>query len=228
MLNVICVQTGNYLGRGEEYVRLLKTAIERNITVPHRFVCVTDHFIEGVWCMSARFEGWWEKLHLFKRGMFEGRCMYLDLDTAIVGNLGHIAAYDGEFATLHDFWRGRNGLGPAVIMWQPGPLAESIYDEWQAQGFPKQGNGDQSWIENLDQGRFHKRIDILQTLYPGAFVSYKEHCTSARRGWRGDLNDQIPPPDGARVVCFHGRPRPHEVGGWVRDYWKEGVSLQAA
>lgn len=228
MLNVICVQTGNYLGRGEQYVRRLKAAVERNLTLPHRFVCVTDHFIDGVWCMASRFDGWWEKLHLFKRGLFEGRCMFLDLDTVIVGNIDDIAGYDGEFATLHDFWRGRGGLGPAVILWEPGALSESIFDEWAACGFPKRGNGDQSWIENLDQGRFAKRIDILQMLYPGSFVSYKEHCTAARRGWRGDMSDQRPPPDGARVVCFHGNPRPHEVGGWVAGYLKESASLQAA
>jgi hypothetical protein len=217
VLNVISVQTGNYLGRGAEYVRNLQRMVCENLTMPHRFVCLTDAQVDGIECIPAKFENWWEKVRMFERGLFEGRCLYLDLDTLILGNIDHIAAYAGSFATLHDFWRGRKGLGPAVIVWTPGDLSESLYDEWKAEGFPRAGT-DQTWIENRTQGRFQKQIDLLQDLFPGQFVSYKEHCTAARRGWR-NLSDQVPPPDGARVVCFHGRPRPHEVGGWVHEVW---------
>jgi hypothetical protein len=62
-------------------------------------------------------------------------------------------------------------------------------------------------------GQMRQEVDILQEMHPGEFVSYKTHCTKGV-------------PDGARVVCFHGRPRPHEVGGWVKDYW-EAECLQS-
>lgn len=218
MLNVVCVQTGNYLGLGREYVANLRRAVEKHLTVPHRFVVVTDDdpaSYEGE-VVRSKHAGWWEKLRIFERGLFEGRVMFLDLDTVIVGNIDHLAEYDGPFATLEDFWRpGR--LGPAVMLYDAA-YAATFYEEWAAEGFPKVGNGDQTWLENRDQGRFRKSVDFLQRLFPGTFVSYKEHCTSARRGWR-DVQDQIAAPAGARVVCFHGRPRPHEVGGWVKDYW---------
>lgn len=219
-LNVVCVQTGNYLGRGAEYVRNLQRQVSQHLTLPHRFVVVTDDALTSypnATVMRAEHPGWWEKIALFRPGRFADRVMFIDLDTLILGNIDHIAAYGGHFATLHDFWRGRNGLGPAVILFDP-KWAGAIYAEWAALGFPKEGNGDQSWIENRDQGRFHRSIDILQELYPGEFVSYKEHCTSGKRNWR-HVSDQILPPEGARVVCFHGRPRVHEVGGWVPEVW---------
>lgn len=206
-LNVVCVQTGNYLGRGAEYVRRLRQQVRQHLTLPHRFYVVTDDVASeyrGCVVKPAKFRGWWEKVRLFQPGMFTGRVLLLDLDTVIVGNIDHIAAYDGNFATLHDFWR-PEGLGPAVMLWDTA-WAGFIYEEWKAEGFPMTDpRGDQFWIENRNQGRMRKDVDILQTMFPGQFVSYKTHCTHGI-------------PDGARVVCFHGTPRPHEVGGI---YWPE-------
>lgn len=208
MLTVVCVQTGNYLGRGHEYVRRLHAEVEQHLTVPHRFVCLTDSPMQGIECLPARFKVWWEKLHIFEPGLFTGRVMFLDLDTFIVDNIDHIAAYDGHMAMPHDFFRPM-GLGPAVMLFNPS-WAAFIWEEWAAERFPQTDpRGDQGWLENLNQGRMRKDVDILQELFPRQFYSYKAHCTSG-----------IPP--GAKVICFHGKPRPHEAPGWVREYW-EGV-----
>lgn len=223
MLNVICVQTGNYLGRGFEYVHKLHQQVKANLTVRHRFIVMTDDFpanYRGMEIIRAVHQGWWQKLAMFERGQFSDRCLFLDLDTLILANIDHVARYDGPFATLADFWRKR-GLGPAVMLWTPNPLSEALYEDWKAAGFPKDGNGDQTWIENRLQP------DILQDLFPGEFVSYKEHCTNGRRQWRGDVSDQVAPPVQARIVCFHGRPRVHEVGGWVPHVWSAQV-MEAA
>lgn len=213
MLNVVCIQTGNYLGRGAEYVRKLRAQVKRHLTLPHRFFVVTDDassLYPGMTCKPAALPGWWEKIRLFKPGMFEGRVLFLDLDTYLVGNIDDIASYGGQFATLQDFWRPQ-GLGPAVMLWEPGDFTASIWQEFEAQGKPmSHPQGDQFWLENLDQGKFAKRIDILQRLYPGAFVSYKTHAVEAV-------------PEGAKVVCFHGKPRPHEATGWAEGVWNGNV-----
>lgn len=209
-LNVVCIQTGDYCGRGVEYVHNLRRCVRANLTVHHKFYVVTDDVATNYPKMlvkPARFRGWWEKLRLFKPGMFEGRVLFLDLDTIILGNIDHLAAYDGHFACPHDFWNPK-GLGPAVMLFDP-QWAGFIYEEWAACGFPMTDpRGDQAWIENRNQGRMRREVDILQDLFPGQFVSYKSSCTKGV-------------PEGARVVCFHGKPRPHEAGGWVADHWKE-------
>jgi hypothetical protein len=64
---------------------------------------------------------------------------------------------------------------------------------------------DQEWISNQlrRQGRLRERS------YPAPWIlSYKRHC---RQGI----------PDGARIVVFHGEPKPHEVhDAHIARYWK--------
>ena len=205
-LSVVVVQTGNYLGRGAEYVRKLRASVRKHLTLPHKFYVVTDDaasLYRGMTVKPACLPGWWEKLRLFKPGMFPGgRVLFLDLDTFIVGNIDDIASYDGPFATLRDFWR-EDGLGPAVMLWNT-EAELGIWEGWEAEGKPmKHANGDQGWLEQ-HYGR--RKPDILQDRHPGRFVSYKTHCTNGV-------------PEGASVVCFHGKPRPHEVAGWAVEVW---------
>lgn len=197
MLSIALIQTQNYLGRGAEYVARLRQGIARNFTRQCRVYVITDDVASnypGAHVKPAALPGWWEKIRLFKPGMFpEGRVIFLDLDTVIVGDIDFLADYDGDFATLSDFWR-PEGLGPAVMLWQSG-FGAHFWRAFEEAGRPMTDpRGDQWFLEQFE------RPDILQDLYPGAFVSYKTHCTKAV-------------PADARVVCFHGRPRPHEVSG---------------
>jgi len=218
-----CVQVGDYEGRGAEYVNKLFDMVRRNLSdgYPGRFVCVTDNpkgLTEGIQTIEAPegIAGWWVKLWLFKRGVFPDgeRVIFMDLDTVIVGELDNIAGYAGQFATLKDFYYPQQ-VGPAVMAWEAGAYTSSIWEEWDAYGKPTEGHGDLWWINNLDQGRFAKRCDKLQDLYPGVFVSYKADCKPY-------------PPKSAKVVCFHGQPRPHNAPDeWVSDVWKIGGASAA-
>lgn len=47
--NVICIKWGDKFGA--EYVNSLYKMVEKNLTVPHRFVCFTDNsdgFLDGI------------------------------------------------------------------------------------------------------------------------------------------------------------------------------------
>lgn len=213
MLNVVMIQTNNYQGRGSEYARRLASQLRANLTkTPHRISCITDDAANQYPRMKVkpadpRLPGWWQKIRLFKPGMFRDgeRIAFFDLDTVVVRPIDFLADYAGDFATLHDFWYPQ-GLGPAVMLWRSG-WGSDIWDEFVAEGMPMTDpRGDQAWIENRQQGRIRKEADILQHLYPGRFVSYKSDCTREL-------------PRDAHVVCFHGKPRPHEVNGWVKPYW---------
>lgn len=205
-LSVVVVQTNDYLGRGSEYVKKLRRQVRKNLTIPHEFFVVTDDpasFYPRMKVKPSALPGWWEKLRLFKPGMFpDGRVLFLDLDTFIVGNIDDIASLDTPFATLRDFWR-KDGLGPAVMLWRTDANL-GIWEGWEAAGKPMNlANGDHGWLE---QHFGNRKPDILQDRFPGRFVSYKTHCTTCI-------------PEGASVVCFHGKPRPHEATGWAKEYW---------
>lgn len=212
-LKIVCVNVGNYEGRGAEYVNKLHNAVGRNLPddLKYEFIVFTDDptgYDPGIHTreIPVKLEGWWNKLYLFKDGVFAlgDRIVYFDLDTVITGPLDSIVAYDGMFAILRDFYR-HNGLQSSVMLWRNGGPTDRFWNEWCECGAPKIEGGDQAWIEKFKW----KEIDILQDLFPNDFISYKIHCNSTL----------LHKP---KVVIFHGNPRPHEAGGWVDEVWKIG------
>jgi hypothetical protein len=181
-LNVICVNKGNYLGQGTRYVRNLYWGVHRHLKKPFKFHEVTD----------GLGDGWWAKIGLFEPGRFTGRCLFFDLDTIITGCLNDLADYSGEFAMLSDFYRPQH-LASGVMAWDA-EAAGDIFTRWRDFGMPQSDRrGDGGWI-----GDMRPNANRLQNLFPGQLVSFKANCREGA-------------PDGARVVCFHGLPRPHQL-----------------
>ena len=181
MLNIVCVNNNNYLGRGEEYVDRLRKSIEANCTIQYKFVVIDN-------CIN---EGWWAKLEIFKYFPVGDRVLYFDLDTVVTGNIDDLASYDGEFMALSD-WYHPEVINSSVMLFESG-TANNIYDKWVELKKPKLMGGDQQWIYMMKPAA--KRI---QTDFQNRVVSYKAHCKNGV-------------PKTASVVCFHGNPRPHEV-----------------
>jgi hypothetical protein len=217
-----CLQAGNYCERGAEYVNKLFDMVARSLPggTSFRFVCLTDdrtgldHRIE-VMALPEDLERWYGKLYLFKRGVFHdgSRVVYFDLDTVIIGGLDNLLSYRGRFATLVDFFFPER-VGPAVMAWEAGAVSE-VWERWVEAGMPRNELGDLWWLNQLGDGEFARQADKLQELFPSMFCSFKRDCHPN-------------PPDGAKVVCFHGLPRPHEVDvEWVVMAWKIGGSIPA-
>jgi Protein of unknown function DUF115 len=214
LVTFVCLKAGTEFG--PEYVNILRDMVLRNTTegTVERFVCITDDpegLDEGIEVMPLPddLERWWGKLYMFKRDLFPdgSRMVFMDLDTVITGHLDDVLGYHGQFATLRDFYE-PSRLGPAVMMWEAGDYASAIWEEWVAEGKPRNAMGDLWWLNNLNQGRFSREVDKLQDLFTGKFVSFKADC-------------QVSPPLSAVVVCFHGIPRPHQVSGWTSLFWRK-------
>jgi hypothetical protein len=212
MLTVCCVQAGDYANRGPQYVEALRQGVVRGLGVdrPHRFVCFTDderidHYRWEIMLKPLPhpgLKGWMNKLSLFKAGVFEPgeRVLYIDLDTVIAGSIDGIASYAGQFAMLEDLVYPEQ-MGSGVMAWEGG-FGAHIWDTYAAVAFPDVKGGDQVWISHCVP-----RAQRLQDLYPGQIASFK-------------LADGVLAPQ-SRIVCFHGRPRPHEVEtGWVPKLWR--------
>lgn len=219
MLNFVCINAANYCAQGKQYVEILYDSVSRNLKygTEAKFVCFTDDSdpyherIEKRPLPNPELSGWWHKLSLFKKGVFdpEDRIIYLDLDTVIVGGLDDIISYQGDFAILQDVYRD-GGFQSSVMMWKQ----SECYGLWNYFGLAPRyfceslTGGDQSFIENFFEMK-QQSPDILQKIYPDCFKSYKVDCKTGVK-------------KGTKVVFFHGSPRPHEVGGWVRSVWKVG------
>jgi hypothetical protein len=212
-LAVACVlKTGawhNGLHRSEyrvEHVRWLKRQVARHLTLPHRFVCLSNVEIDGVETipLTEGWPGWWNKIELFRHDL--GRVLYFDLDTVIVGSLDEMAAHEHQFTALQALSKNQGRcLNSGLMAWQ-GPrldVFEAFRDDAarHMRDCRVRGNwGDQGFL-NRHVGHW----DAWQEMFPGRVVSYKLH-----------LKQRLPPPAGVSVVCFHGKPRPWEVNhSWV-------------
>lgn len=166
-------------------------------------VALSDVTIPGVPTvpLSRDFPGWWAKLELFS-GSIPGDLLYFDLDTVVLGDIEPLMEA-GRTTVLRDFYHPSTmGSGFMYIAERDKPriwadfLANSAYI--MATHTSRLLWGDQGFL-NSYIGNARKWQDI----YPGEILSYKKDC---RRG--------LPPK--ARVVCFHGNPRPWQVSAeWI-------------
>jgi hypothetical protein len=221
-LHICCIRAGDRFSPA--YVNILFDSVRRNLVDGFEgvFTCFTDQpdkLDDGIQVspLPADLPGWWGKLSLHKDGVFPkgSRVLYLDLACVITGRLDELAAYQGPFAILRDFYR-PNGLQSAVMAWEAGTSTD-IWDGYLKGGCDLEFElhdtwGDQAFIESV-------RLDAavrLQDEFPGLFASYK-----VDRLYKN-------PPATASVVVFHGKPKPEEISiGWVPEVWKVGGMTRA-
>jgi hypothetical protein len=209
MTTVACVlKLGGVYNR--DWVHALKRGLRRHLT-DCEFVCLTDDAsVEPIWRVPLKhnWPGWWSKFELHRPGLFSvgSRILYMDLDTLPVGSLVDLAAYNGPFAMLSDFYQ-PHLYASGVMTWTAGET-DAIYNRFVRDGAKvKPGRSDPFYAAVLG-----KRIVRLQDVFPGQIVSLKRHCNPAK-GAKG-------PPVGARLVCFHGKPRPDDQrAAWAHVAW---------
>lgn len=161
------------------------------------FRCLSDMVVPGRIELKHNWPGWWSKIEMFR---LPGPWLYMDLDTTVLGDLAPLLDAVGrhEFIALRDFNPHLREMGSGLMAWRGD--ASHIYRKFREEPAwhmtrckTRRWFGDQGFIEPLTEGRAH-----WQDILPGTVVSWKKHCKEGI-------------PKGARVVCFHGKPRPWEV-----------------
>lgn len=201
MVTVACIKVGDKYG--PEYVNRLAAMVERNVTQPYRFLCLTDNpkGLEFRYTdVGTDLPGWWAKIVLFRPhpALAANRVVYLDLDTVIVGNIDFLLEYDGPFCILKDFWSDR--FNSSVMSIAPG-FGGHIWSDLvrDRDKVLSRLHGDQDWITLKAPGS--------DTWNPAMIGSYKAHQLTSG-------------PVDFRLICFHGMPKPDWFKkGWVYDQW---------
>lgn len=139
--------------------------------------------------------GWWSKISLFEPGRFSGRVLYLDLDVVVTGSLDLLAEHAGIIHLADWGWK-KNDYCSSVMVWDGDEHARA-FNEFN-DDVQLCFRGDQDWLTCLGG---------WAALPRSLNASYRYHATKA-------------PPKDAVTVSFHGKPKPHECGGWVADYWR--------
>lgn len=227
-LTIVCVlKTGGDYNK--EYVDKLYQGIKDNMAFAHSFVCLTDderllgfeNLPYSVVSLKTdldnlklfendkslitqnlyKIRGYWAKLEVFR---LTGKVLYFDLDTVIFGSIDNLVRnipFDSNsFMMLKAFNKDRD-FASGIMAWN-GDF-RFLYNQFMPeQHILKYKKWDQRYIRDQLNGNGIK-IEAIQDYQPGIY-SYKHHCK----------NNIL---DDTSIVCFHGKPRPREVGGV---YWK--------
>ena len=203
-LTVVSVyRPGN--GFSDDYITRLRDGVAKFCQAPHRFVCLTNEYLKDIECikMAARGRsGYWNKLEVFRKGLFNGPVVYLDLDTVIISDVTDILTYPHEFTTGLNF---KVKHGRSLASWF---MAFDGRDDYQylfdGYGPDTPTEYEQDWARWGDQGytqdHLQREWTSLKDIFPDRYASYKWEI---RRPWKI--------PTGVSFVVFHGKPRPHEV-----------------
>lgn len=204
-MNVYCVlkSGGEY---DAEWVRKLRDGVKRNLSIPHRFVCLSDVEVP---CETIKLRhnwpGWFSKIELFRE---VERGLYLDLDTVVTGSLDHFANLQDDFLMLRNFHVPE--MVGSGVMWFGKPQ-KHVYERFCQKPFKwiqyhkdrQEGPylGDQAFIwDSFKRNVKHLPMDTIK--------SYKMHCKEGL-------------PGGTSLVCFHGKPKATEIKtDWMADNWK--------
>ena len=213
----------------------LARAVRRNLTVPHKIVCLTDvptvvyramtqDKLLNAYPLNHDLPGWLSKMELFK---IHGPLLCFDLDTIISGNIDMLAEWvlqansDKDLLMLRGFYRQDQCSG--ILGWKSS--LHWIFSRFVAQTnikFAQTSNGvnvcwgkhtyrgDQEWLRALVTSQLN--VTMAQDVQLG-IRSYKVHIKD---------NEQQALPFGTNIVCFHGKPRPCEVDpvpDWMKRHW---------
>lgn len=213
MLKVVCVlkSGGDFTG---EYVKRLYEGVSNNLNVDHLFLCLTDVPDEVDFCCTRDLvndlPGWWSKMEVFK---LKGPVLYFDLDTVIVGNLDKFLWLKfGHLYMLRDFYRGIN-FASGVMYWD-GDFSWIYYafkEKFEtAEILSKRGPGVRSSASLKINGKTYLGDqDFLQEILPLGTTKFIQEEISGIYSYKVHCKESVPLD--ANIICFHGRPRPHEV-----------------
>ncbi|KAI9996274.1 hypothetical protein PInf_013657 [Phytophthora infestans] len=230
-VTVVCVKWGTKYGA--EYVNRLYNSVMRHRGGIHvTFACLTDN-AEGVDLhenltllpLGGGWKGWWNKCQLFStatsvklRSLGHSRCLYLDLDTVVVGKLVELLIWSPPSGTLgllktdHMANEQReSGYNSSIVAWRIGIDAGEasllfLYNFLHAHfaAVSKYIYKFDHWLEMA-----HARACFLEDIFPDKIAEYRSLDEEA-----------VSPPANAAIVCFPLLPKPHNATApWVAQHW---------
>lgn len=215
MKTVVCVLwMGDFKNRNKpvvyrpEHVRWLQLHVKRHLKCAHRFVCLSNTYIDGVETIDLRegWPGWWSKIEMFNPAHGLTDAFFIDLDTVVLGDITKMVTTKHRFTALRNL-SGKDCIGSGLMAWSGDYRA--IYEEFKAQprafmeaySVSSERWGDQGFIQDFGPRHF----EFFQQRFPGQILSFKN-----------DLGYDRSPSGQTRIVCFNGRPKPWDLRlGWI-------------
>ncbi|WP_323841510.1 MULTISPECIES: glycosyltransferase [unclassified Moraxella] len=242
---IICMKWGTKYGA--EYVNRLYNMVQRNMTLPFTFVCLTDDALgirKEVVCYpipelnlpSNIPERGWKKLTTFKLKLYDlkGTALFLDIDIVIVDNIDcfftHQAQHEDSVMIIRDWKKPWRMVGnSSVYRFKVGYHTYPNLLQYFENNFEKvrsEFRHEQAFLSNYL--REHHHLEYWDASW---CVSYKYHCLQ-----KIPFSYFKPPikPKDAKIIVFHGEINPPDAitggGGkwyrhvlpsdWIKDAWQ--------
>lgn len=146
--------------------------------------------------LNHGLKGWWAKMELFSPEVKKYRpCVFLDLDVILTDDISDLFV-EPEKLTMPFEWMGdKKGRGAQSSVMLIPENTDEIWGNFMVnpEGVMKAFHGDQDFLSTQDWDPLYYSIG-----------SYRLH----NKDWPIH-----------KIVCFHGKPKPHEATGWARDAW---------
>lgn len=213
MIRIACV----YRSGGDftaDDVAKLALSIKRHVSMEHRITCLTDRpdevhpFVDEVISLKHNWPGWWAKMELFVSSALP--TLYFDLDTMIVAPIDNLCQWVMEPSVAVMMLRGfyKRDQCSGIMGW-------NCDLSWLTHKFDKfvQNNLWAVQPHGIGCGSFHGdqeyiRIQLHRSAIP---ILLAQDIQQGIYSYKVDIQPTGKKPADASVICFHGRPRPHEV-----------------
>jgi hypothetical protein len=220
-----------------DYVNRLYAMVARNLTLPHRFVCLTDdpggirsevecRPLPAIELADAPPRSGWRKLSCLSPELDDlGEVLFLDLDLVIVASIDALFVHPGAFCIIENWTQPGRGVGNSSVFRFRAGAHRDVLERFRAE--PAQIID--SWPN--EQTYLSRAVGGVTYWPQGWCRSFKHDCLPARplRPFR-----QARIPAGARIIVFHGEPKPPEAArgvwrkcrtglrpvSWIDEYWR--------
>lgn len=202
---IVCVYRagGDYDSQYNRYISELYNSVKKNLKhLDYDFFCLTDQHesirVGGVTAipLQSSLQGWHAKFEIFREELWlqYRNVLYLDLDTVVTAPIDGLLADNSDFMALRDLWHPES-LATGVMLFNP--RGKRFLFEKAVELNPHRAVWDQRLIEEWI-GEAGIEPSFFQDHY--SIASYKT-----------DIKKHGKPIEDYQIVCFHGRPRPHEI-----------------
>jgi len=225
LVNVVCLYWGDKYKT--DYVQVLYNMVKRHLTIPHKFICFTDHVklhklvqgdIEYRKMPFHNYQGWWNKLTLFSpEANLIGTNLFFDLDVVILENIDCFATYENDkiFCGMNDFNKSTKLYNSSIMKFNNEIMTKHVWQPYLEDKTNMDRNqGDQNVTSHYIKKTSHHKP------YPDEWTfSAKWYDRESPRFHKNDWTFERK--TGAKVAVFHGKPNPHESDKeWVKNHWK--------
>lgn len=215
-LTVACVWKRGSAYDHYDYLGPLARGVARHLTLPYRFVCLTDDdrpmppAVQRI-PLLHNWPRYWSKVELYRPGLFTGPVLYLDLDTVICGDITPIATAADPLLAAWDLNRG--WLNSSLVRWSVD--LSFVYLRMKA--------APDATMAAFKDAAYYGDQGLLQDELMKRSVPWRwaQDAFPVEVQWHPGPTRDRDPPEGTTISMWYGHPKPHQVAGsaFLAKYW---------